>query len=120
MGASSKPPDVVAENHRILAALACVADYLHKGETIKALTVIDSLTNGDAILGEHLSESHATRLQQFGTVFNRWCTQQDLQAAWLARIPSKTHARGYSLQTGGHANICEYLAKVQKFVDGSY
>lgn len=105
---------VYKENKRILAALSAVADYLYKGNTNMALTIIESLVNGDEVASQHLDQSQSTRLAIFSTQFNRWCINQELTAGWIALLPSHTTKGHTSVQVGGSKQVCDLIEALHK------
>ena len=105
---------VYKENKRILAALSAVADYLYKDNMVMALTIIESLVNGDVVASQHLDQSQSSRLAIFSTQFNRWCINQELTAGWIALLPSQTSEGYTSVQVGGSKQVCDLIEALHK------
>ena len=104
---------IYEENKRILAALAAVADYLYKDNTVMALTIIESLVNGDVVASQHLDPSQSRRIAVFSAQFNRWCINQELTAGWIALLPSQNKGHT-SVQVGGSKQVCDLIEALHK------
>jgi len=102
------------EQQRILAAIAAVGDYLYKGDTTMALTIIESLVNGDMIVTDNLNQSQLVRMTTFSRQFNGWCRDHELTAGWLALLPSQTTKGNTSVQVGGSKKVCDLLEALHK------
>lgn len=107
---------IYAENQRILASIAAVGDYLYKGDTTMALTIIESLVNGDTIETDNLDQSQLVNMTNFSRQFNQWCFNHRLTAGWLALLPSQRTKGHTSVQVGGSKKVCDLLEALHKGV----
>lgn len=97
------------EIDRLKAAVATIHNHLHAGNVNAAHEACECAMVGEEVSQPNLTLSQTARAQTFAHRFNELCKSLDMEAAFLALMPSATKPGATSLQVGGAVYACKII-----------
>lgn len=94
---------------RLRAAVASIHNHLHAGNVNAAHEACECAMSGGVVSQPNLSVPQSAKAQVFAARFNSLCEELDMQAAFIALMPSATLSGATSVQIGGEVKACKIL-----------
>ena len=91
----------VDQADRLAAAVAAIHNHLHAGDVNAAHAACECAMAGGEVAQPNLTLPQTARAQRFAVRFNELCAELDIEAGFLALLPSASLAGATSLQVGG-------------------
>lgn len=99
----------MSETERLKAAIATIHNHLHAGNINAAHEACECAMSGEEISQPNITLPQAACVQTFANRFNELCKSLDMEAAFLALLPSATRPGATSLQLGGAVSACKVI-----------
>lgn len=99
----------MTELDQLRAAVNTIHNHLHAGDVNAAHEACECAMQGQQVRQPNLTLSQTARAQLFAHRFNELCQSLDMEAAFVAFMPSATVPGATSIQLGGAVSVCKMV-----------